>query len=980
MTTDARTLLCLRPLAGAILLWCSAAGAAADNPQVANRVHLDVPPGTYTASTGSVFTAFGQGGSISGRDSLLMATAEGGAGRGITAFGDGSLVELANSRIVVTGLSGVGIDAQSGGEVRITGTRIEIQKRGFGVTIFNDSIGSLTDSSIIMEDAGVAILNSGALSLLRTSVETRAAGAVGLSANGTSTRVVDSQLRTTGDSAPAIDAAADISVQISGSTLQTAGDRSYGISVRSGATVDITGGTITTTGNDASGIRMLVFNPTLSTLRLEGVGIRTSGQRSSGIQLNNAAQLTMIGGSIDSVGSAVVAADDSALFTGARLASSGDGASALRMTTAGGTFQLIDTQVQASGVGSWAADVAGTFSLAGGSLESAQYGAFRSAGGSITLSAGARASGGNGHLFDQATAAPTTLTMDGGVQATGGIGFLPGLPAGTFAAATTVALANDSVWTGATTGTVAQLSIASGSRWRLTDSSDVQALHLDGGTVAFSAPVADDFKTLRVDGDLTGAGTFAINARLGADGAPRDLLHVVGDTRGAFGLQVDNAGGAGGLTAEGIRVVQVDGASEGRFALAGRAVGGAYEYFLFKGRPTVADGNWYLRSEFVPPPPDPCDSDPAGPGCTPPPDPAPCDANPALPGCPPPTDPCLADPELPACRPPPPICEQDPTLPACRPTPIYRPELAAYLANTTAAIELFQYSLHAQTGAGTGRTNGAPDRGVWLRVGGQQGRLPRQADQLSASLERSVVSIGSDLWTRADGRAAWGAMAAHGVATASTVSLLTGYTARGHVQGVAVGLYGLWEQGSVDGTGAFADGWIQVGRYRNRVNGEDVAPERYDTRTWAGSLEGGYRWHLAASDTRALLLEPRFQATYTRLRGHDHGEANGTIIGGLDQAVWGGEVGLRLAWLDTAGPMRVQPFIGVNALRESRAAALTLDQIGFATARPQNRYEVQMGFELALASGWSGAGQVSLQRGADGFRQQSGELGLRYRW
>ena len=574
MTTDARTLLCLRPLAGAILLWCSAAGAAADNPQVANRVHLDVPPGTYTASTGSVFTAFGQGGSISGRDSLLMATAEGGAGRGITAFGDGSLVELANSRIVVTGFSGVGIDAQFGGEVRITGTRIEIQKRGSGVTIFNDSIGSLTDSSIIMEDAGVAILNSGALSLLRTSVETRAVGAVGLSANGTSTRVVDSQLRTTGDSAPAIDAAVDISVQISGSTLQTAGDRSYGISVRSGATVDITGGTITTTGNDASGIQMLVFNPTLSTLRLEGVGIRTSGQRSSGIQLNNAAQLTMIGGSIDSVGSAVFAADDSALFTGARLASSGDGASALRMTTAGGAFQLIDTQVQASGVGSWAADVAGTFSLAGGSLESAQYGAFRSAGGSITLSAGARASGGNGHLFDQATAAPTTLTMDGGVQATGGIGFVPGLPAGTFAAATTVALANDSVWTGATTGTVAQLSIASGSRWRLTDSSDVQALHLDGGTVAFSAPVADDFKTLRVDGDLTGAGTFAINARLGADGAPRDLLHVVGDTRGAFGLQVDNAGGAGGLTAEGIRVVQVDGASEGRFALAGRAVGG----------------------------------------------------------------------------------------------------------------------------------------------------------------------------------------------------------------------------------------------------------------------------------------------------------------------------------------------------------------------------------------------------------------------
>jgi autotransporter family porin len=742
MTADARTSLCPRPLAGAILLWCSAAAAAADNPQEANRAHLDVPPGTYTASTGSVFTAFGQGGSISGRDSLLLATAEGGAGRGITAFGAGSLVELANSRIVVTGVSGIGVEAQFGGEVRIAGTRIEIQKRGFGVIISNNSIGSLTDSSIIMEDAGSGILNSGALSLLRTSVETSALGATGLSAGGTTTGVVDSQLRTTGNSASAIETSQGVSVQISGSTLQTAGDRSYGVGVRSGATVDITGGTITTTGNDAAGIQMLAFNPTLITLRLDGVGIRTSGQRSTGIQLNNATELTMIGGSIDSVGSAVVAADDSALFAGARLTTSGDGASALRMTTAGGAFQLTDTQVQATGAGSWGAEVAGTFSMAGGSLDSAQYGAFRSDGGSITLSAGARASGGNGHLFDQASAAPTTLTMDGAVQATGDIGFVPGVPAGTFAAATTVALANDSVWTGATTGTVAQVSIASGSRWRLTAGSDVQALHLDGGTVAFSAPVADGFKTLRVDGDLTGAGTFAINARLGADGSPRDLLHVVGDTRGAFGLQVDNAGGTGGLTAEGIRVVQVDGASDGRFALAGRAVGGAYEYFLFKGRPTVADGNWYLRSEFVPPPPDPCDSDPTGPGCTPPPDPDPCDANPALPGCPPPTDPCLADPELPVCRPPPPICEQDPTLPACRPTPIYRPELAAYLANTTAAIDLFQYALRGQTGAGTGRTDGARDGGLWLRVDGQQGRLPRQAGQLSVSQERSVVHIG----------------------------------------------------------------------------------------------------------------------------------------------------------------------------------------------------------------------------------------------
>lgn len=985
MNVDARArpqvrVLQVRPQVAALLCCWVFQATAVDNPQVAIRVHLDVPPGTYTSSTAEVFRAFGQGGSITGRDSLLIATADNGPARGVLAFGEGSLVDLANSRIVVTGTSGIGVETQFGGEVRITGTQIEMQQQGFGIFIGTNGIGTVTDSTIVMAASGYGVTNDGTLSLLRTTVVTSAPGGTAVVAGGTSTRVMDSQLRTTGDVADALSTSLNAAVVVSGSTLQTAGDRSYGVGVRSGSTVDIAGGSITTTGNDAAGISMLVFNPTLSTLRLNAVGIRTSGQGSPGIQLDNATQLTMTGGSIDSVAPAVIAADDSAVFSGARLASSGDAASALRMTTAAGVFQLDDTRVQASGAGSWGAEVAGRFDMAGGSLESTQYGAFRSDGGVVTLSAGAQASGGNGHLFDQASAAPTTLTMDGAVQATGDIGFAPGVAPGMLPAATTVALGNASRWTGATTGTVSALSIASGSRWQLTAGSDVQALHLDGGSVAFSAPASGGFKTLRVDGDLTGTGTFAIHSRLGGDGSPSDLLHVVGDTRGAFGLQVDNAGGTGGLTAEGIRVVQVDGASDGRFALAGRAVGGAYEYFLFKGRPTVADGNWYLRSEFVPPPPDPCDSDPTGPGCTPPPDPDPCDANPALPGCPPPTDPCLADPELPVCRPPPPVCEQDPTLPVCRPTPIYRPELAAYLANTTAAIDLFQYSLRGQTGVGTGRTDGARERGLWMRVEGQQGRLPRQADQLSASQERSVVRIGSDLWTASDGRAAWGVMAAHGVATASTASLLTGYTARGHVQGVAAGLYGLWEQGNADGTGGFADGWVQAGRYRNRVNGEDAAPERYDTRTWAGSLEGGYRWRLAASETGALLLEPRVQATYTRLRGDDHGEANGTIIGGLDQAVWSGEVGLRLAWLDSTGPVRVRPFIGVNALRDSRATALTLDEVGFATARPQDRYEAQIGFELALASGWSGAGQLSLQRGADGFRQQSGELGLRYRW
>lgn len=172
MINTATPRLRVRPLVAALLLCGALPATAADNPQVANGVHLDVPPGTYTSSTGEVFRASGNGGSISGRDSVLTATAEGGTGRGVVAFGAGSLVTLDNSEIVVTGESGVGVEAASGGEVRIAGTRIEMQKRGFGVLIGTNSTGTLTDSTIIHAGANFGVLNSGALTLVRTTVLT----------------------------------------------------------------------------------------------------------------------------------------------------------------------------------------------------------------------------------------------------------------------------------------------------------------------------------------------------------------------------------------------------------------------------------------------------------------------------------------------------------------------------------------------------------------------------------------------------------------------------------------------------------------------------------------------------------------------------------------------------------------------------------------------------------------------------------------
>jgi fibronectin-binding autotransporter adhesin len=114
--------------------------------------------------------------------------------------------------------------------------------------------------------------------------------------------------------------------------------------------------------------------------------------------------------------------------------------------------------------------------------------------------------------------------------------------------------------------------------------------------------------TLTVAGDYTGnGGALEIATELGTDTAPTDLLVIGGNSIGGSGatlVNVINVGGAGGLTtADGIRIIRVDGISDaGAFALAGPSIAGAYRYGLYNnGIADPADGNWYLRSSGLAP-------------------------------------------------------------------------------------------------------------------------------------------------------------------------------------------------------------------------------------------------------------------------------------------------------------------------------------------------------------------------------------------
>lgn len=134
----------------------------------------------------------------------------------------------------------------------------------------------------------------------------------------------------------------------------------------------------------------------------------------------------------------------------------------------------------------------------------------------------------------------------------------------------------------------------------------------NNGLVSLATPagvgVAGD--TLTVQGQYSGTGgTIIIDTVLGDDSSVTDRMILNGGTAaGTTSLVVNNIGGAGAATSEGIKVIDVSGDSLGTFSLVGdyeiagqqAVIAGAYGYTLWKnGVSNPTDGDWYLRSQLA---------------------------------------------------------------------------------------------------------------------------------------------------------------------------------------------------------------------------------------------------------------------------------------------------------------------------------------------------------------------------------------------
>jgi outer membrane autotransporter protein len=379
---------------------------------------------------------------------------------------------------------------------------------------------------------------------------------------------------------------------------------------------------------------------------------------------------------------------------------------------------------------------------------------------------------------------------------------------------------------------------------------------------------------LTVTGNYVGnGGTLLFNTALGGDSSATDELVVNGSTSGTTSVKVTNVGGQGAQTIEGIKLIDITGASNGMFSLLGdytlqgqqAVVGGAYAYTLQKnGVSTPTDGDWYLRSSLISPPS--AAAPPAG--------------------------------------------------------PIYQPGVPLYEnyaqvllgLNSLPTLQERVGNRYWDGGAPTAQLGSGPQAPIWIRVEGEHDNIEPQATAASTySLDQFKVQAGIDgpVLENSAGKLIFGFTAQYGTVDADVSS----FYGDGHIQANGYGISPTLTWYGNDGF--YLDGQAQATKYMSNLSSMLVGTVADDDSGfgYAFSAESGKRIGLG----NGWSIIPQAQLTYSSVDFSTFVDRFGALVS-LDNAdSLLGRAGLQLnyqrAWRDAEGQLTSSDVYGIANLR-----------------------------------------------------------------
>ncbi|AKC70004.1 autotransporter outer membrane beta-barrel domain-containing protein [Pandoraea oxalativorans] len=464
-----------------------------------------------------------------------------------------------------------------------------------------------------------------------------------------------------------------------------------------------------------------------------------------------------------------------------------------------------------------------------------------------------------------------------------------------------------------------------------------------GGKVAGNVLVISGGQTAGNDGGgryVSNGGRLFLNSVLNEGGANSHSDMLVVDaaatgTGGATRIRVSNVGGDGALTTgNGIALVDILGTApsasdSGAFTLDRRVVAGPYEYRLFRGAEDGSGTNVWYLRS---------DREP--------------------------------DPE-----------------------PLYRPEIAAYLANQRLAGQMFVHSLHDRLGepqyvneqgfnmARTDdRASDKPKSG-WLRMVGKWERSQSANGLFNVRTNAFLLHGGLEFadWSMLSetDRVHVGGMLSYGTANSNATAQGNPAHAQGKVEGWSLGAYATWYQNDEHKLGAYVDSWVQVGWFNNQVDGDTLDAAKYHAGGFAVSGETGYAIPLHGD----WVVEPQAQIIYIDYHENDFTEPNGTRIGGANSSGLVTRLGIRThrTWVRDDG-RRFQPYFTFNWWRTTTDSSVSFNALPLGTMYPRDRFEAKLGLNALLGKRWTGWANVSGSWGQQDYRQLAVRGGVKYTW
>ncbi|CND14936.1 autotransporter protein [Yersinia frederiksenii] len=442
-----------------------------------------------------------------------------------------------------------------------------------------------------------------------------------------------------------------------------------------------------------------------------------------------------------------------------------------------------------------------------------------------------------------------------------------------------------------------------------------------GRLIMPNALTGGDFGTFTIDGNYTGNnGTVVFNTVLSGDSSLTDRLLITGNTAGQSYVTVNNIGGTGARTSDGIKIIDVGGDSAGQFTLNGRAVAGAYEYFLYQGSLSApTDGDWYLRTQADERRPEPAS---------------------------------------------------------------YTANLAA--ANSmfvTTLADRAGETLYTDVFTGEEKTTSLwlRNEGSHNRSRDDSGELKTQDNRYVMQLGGDVAQWSrnsQDLWRV-------GVMAGYANSSSSSVAQVTGYRSNGSVDGYSVGMYGTWFADSQQNAGAYVDTWLQYSWFNNQVDGQDLTTEKYDSKGFSAAIESGYAFKVGESADSNYFIQPKAQIVWMGVKADTHTESNGTVVSGEGNNNIQTRLGVKafISPIQSAEKAKVpafKPYVEANWIHNTKDFATSLDGITVKQAGAANIAELKLGVEGQINNKLNLWGNVGQQVGNNGYSDSSITLGIKY--